>query len=468
MAILGWVTGANAVILWSDLDDTLVHETGSGSDILGGAVKRDDLANDTLYFKFHVKPLSDESTETYFAALELFEGDAERLGLGNALNAWAYSAFFKMDATSATDQVAGYIDLHSAKPETSVGGASVNYQLPHRGVENTIVFKIQYVAGGDDLVTVWMNPDLGPGATEVYQPEGLTTRFNANASFDEIRLRHGGGGEGWTFSDIAIATSFRDFVDASSAKPSEDTPGASDGALSFSFRSWQREQGLPQNRVRALAQTRDGYIWVGTDDGVVRFDGLRFVSFGAREGLRSGPVSALFGDSHGALWVGSVGNSLSRWQNGQSTTFTSRNGLPSGAITALAEDRNGRLWIGTDAGLVLWQNGQLAPLDAAKEFKGRPITMLFKDRLGNIWLGVKGVGVFQFLDDKFVPLTEASLTDLLKDPHCLWVDQAGRIWIGAGEDYVLCRDGDRWAAGCFNSGKANLRPAPPAADCRAR
>ena len=95
-AWMAWalVTPASAVILWNDPDTTLVHENGAGTDILGGAVKRDDSANDTLYFKFHVDPLSDKDTEEYFAAFELFEGDAERLGIGNAMKAWAYSAFF--------------------------------------------------------------------------------------------------------------------------------------------------------------------------------------------------------------------------------------------------------------------------------------------------------------------------------------------------------------------------------------
>ena len=108
---------AGAVILWNDPGTTLVHENGSGSDILGGAVKRDDSANDTLYFKFHVEPLSDKDTEEYFAGFELFEGDAERLGIGNSLKAWAYSAFFRADQNSAKVQnnPAGwhYIDLAS-------------------------------------------------------------------------------------------------------------------------------------------------------------------------------------------------------------------------------------------------------------------------------------------------------------------------------------------------------------------
>ena len=222
---LALMTPASAVILWNDPDSTLVHENGAGTDILGGAVKRDDSANDTLYFKFHVDPLSDKDTEEYFAAFELFEGDAERLGIGNAMKAWAYSAFFHADEAGESNNLAGYIDLHTLRPESATGAASGSYQYPRRGVGVTIVFKIQYVPGEDDLVTVWLNPDLGPGANEAYQPESLTTRFNANASFDEIRLRHGGHGGGWAFSDLAIATSFSDFVDVSSARPNDANSG---------------------------------------------------------------------------------------------------------------------------------------------------------------------------------------------------------------------------------------------------
>jgi ligand-binding sensor domain-containing protein/signal transduction histidine kinase len=438
------VTPASAVILWNDPDTTLVHENGAGTDILGGAVKRDDSANDTLYFKFHVDPLSDTNSEEYFAAFELFDGNAERLGIGNAMKAWAYSAFFHANDSGESNNITGYIDLHTSKSESSIAGASASYQYPRRGSGVTIVFKVQYVPGEDDLVTVWLNPDLGPGANEAYQPEGLTTRFNANASFDEIRLRHGGGGNGWSFSDLAIATSFSDFVDVSSARPSDTTSGVTGGTLAFSFQSWQKEQGLPQNPVRALVQTHDGYLWVGNDDGLVRFDGLRFVAFGIQEGIKCGPVSTLFEDHRGALWIGSTDGGLSCWQNNQISTFTTRDGLPANSITALAEDAAGRLWVGTDAGLILWQNGKALPLNAAETFKGRSITALFEDRQRQMWVGVKGMGVFQFVNDNFVQLTADSAEELLKDSHCLLVDQIGRTWIAAGEDSVLCHEGDHW------------------------
>src|ERR1019366_8879127 len=127
--------------------------------------------------------------------------------------------------------------------------------------------------------TVLLNPDLARGATEASQPENLTTTFRANASFDGIHLRHGGGGGGWTFSDIEIATSFDDFVPLGFTEPGGAALDAGGGGLAMTFRSWQKEQGLPQNVVHALAQTRDGYLWIGSDDGVARFDGARFVSF---------------------------------------------------------------------------------------------------------------------------------------------------------------------------------------------
>src|ERR1700741_1001225 len=59
----------HAVVLWSNYDPIFVNTNGPGTDLLGGAVKRDDTANDTLYFKVHIEPISDETTEPYFAAL---------------------------------------------------------------------------------------------------------------------------------------------------------------------------------------------------------------------------------------------------------------------------------------------------------------------------------------------------------------------------------------------------------------
>jgi signal transduction histidine kinase len=214
LGMLVWVP-ARARILWSDPAPRLVHNTGAGVDILGGAVARNDTNTDALYFKFHVDPISDVASEPYFAGFQLFEGDHERLGLGNALEAYGYSAFVTSE-TGPSNSV-GEFNLQSEHREAFRLGISWPYELVHHGVEKTIIFKVQYVPGGDDLVTVWLNPNLDRNATEKNQPEILTTKFRAKATFNQIRLRHargdkGDGGNGWMFSDMAIATSFDDFV----------------------------------------------------------------------------------------------------------------------------------------------------------------------------------------------------------------------------------------------------------------
>ena len=202
---------AQAEILWNHPGSILAHETGEGTDVLNGAVKRDDTSSGTLYFKFHVDPLSDVSMEEYFAAFQLFENDSERLAIGNSLKAWAYSAFNTAE-TGQHNQVTGDMDLSSSRPEEYNQGDVQPYELPRRGIPCTIVFKVEFVPGADDRITVWMNPNLAHGATEDNQLKSLTTHFKANASFNQVRLRHGGIGPGWVFSDMAIATSFNDFV----------------------------------------------------------------------------------------------------------------------------------------------------------------------------------------------------------------------------------------------------------------
>jgi ligand-binding sensor domain-containing protein/signal transduction histidine kinase len=444
VGLIWGAASARGVVLWSDLGATLVHETGGGNDILGEALKRDDASSDTLYFKFHVNPLSDPSTEEYFAAFELYEGDTERLGVGNAAKAWAYSAFFNKGEVGESSKGLSEVDLNSSTPEVSAEKAFLKYELPRQGTERTIIFKVQYVAGGDDLVTVWLNPDLGPGANEVYQSESLTTRFNANASFDEIRLRHGGGGGGWTFSDMAIATSFSDFVDVSSTQLGKETPGPGGGALPFSFQSWQRGQGRPLSSLQALAQTRDGYLWTGGEDGLARFDGVRFVPFETWGQAHASPVSALLGDSQGRLWIGTADRGLTRYENGQFTTYTKQEGLPSESINVLCEDGEGQIWVGTDDGLVVGQPGGIGPFAAMEKFKGKRITALFKAPQGAMWVGASGTGIFEFKAGAFTRSEDASVEELLRDPHCLLVDRTGRVLVGAGGDSLLCRDQGQW------------------------
>jgi signal transduction histidine kinase len=224
LALISWAmmssSPAPAAILWSDPGSRVIHV--APTQILSGKIKRDDKASDALYFKFRVDPLSDPADEPYYALFQLVESNQMRLGVGNALEAWGYSAAYASE-TGPSNKVemsdSGEYNLTSSHPEAWAMGQTRPYELPSHNHPMTIVFKVQYIPGGDDLVTVWLDPNLSRGWSENNQPKELTTKFKADARFDQILLTHGGtggpahdGGNGWIFSDMAIATSFDDFV----------------------------------------------------------------------------------------------------------------------------------------------------------------------------------------------------------------------------------------------------------------
>lgn len=130
--------------------------------------------------------------------------------------------------------------------------------------------------------------------------------------------------------------------------------------------SWGTAQGLPQNTVTAILQTRDGYLWLGTFGGLIRFDGHTFTVFdpGNAPGLASARISALHEDRDGVLWIGTEAGPT-RYEAGRFTSYFERDGLPHGHVLALMADRHNRLWIGTVGGAARLEAGTLRPFRTA-------------------------------------------------------------------------------------------------------
>jgi signal transduction histidine kinase/ligand-binding sensor domain-containing protein len=122
-----------------------------------------------------------------------------------------------------------------------------------------------------------------------------------------------------------------------------------DARASYLVNQWQTDEGLPQNSVTSIAQTPDGYLWLGTFDGLARFDGARFWIFNSANtpALASNRILALFVDGHGALWIVSETGDLAQLANGKFTRFTEKEGVPASGVTRLAEDGAGNLWAGS-------------------------------------------------------------------------------------------------------------------------
>jgi ligand-binding sensor domain-containing protein/signal transduction histidine kinase/CheY-like chemotaxis protein len=250
--------------------------------------------------------------------------------------------------------------------------------------------------------------------------------------------------------------------------------------------AWSSEDGLPQNTIFAQTQTRDGYLWLGTWEGLVRFDGVRFTVFDRRTTpeLRGPSVQALAEDAAGVLWVGTE-QGLVAYENGRfrrlpgegelaqhqvkalvpgegalwmGTTaglvrvplsgegpwrrYTSEDGLPGKMVLSLAFDRGGTLWVGTPLGLARMVGGKLRALPLPSVGPVR-VSALREGRDGTLWVGTSA-GLFGLKDGK---VTRYGTRDGL--PHeavtALWEDAHGNLWVGMERGGVARRTRDTFS-----------------------
>src|SRR5437588_289757 len=184
----------------------------------------------------------------------------------------------------------------------------------------------------------------------------------------------------------------------------------------FNRQVWLTENGLPQNTVHSITQAKDGYVWIATEEGLARFDGIKFTVFDKQNTpeLKSNDIRVLLEDRRGALWIGTT-DGLVRLMDSKFTAFTTRDGLPSNVIDALCEDQNDSLWVATAAGMAHFSEGSVWIGTAGglsrfsdKHFSSfRPgdglaneiILSIFEDREGSLWLGTESGGL-SLLRDK--------------------------------------------------------------------
>ncbi len=207
---------------------------------------------------------------------------------------------------------------------------------------------------------------------------------------------------------------------------------------------WTTLNGLPQNSVQALVQTRDGYIWLGTQEGLVRFDGVRFTVFDTRNTpqLKNHYILSLLEDRQGNLWIGTSGGGLTRYKDSRFVTYTQRDGLTDSYVRCLYEDRAGSLWIGTDlGGLNEFRDGKFKSYSTQHGLSHNFVRAITEDSQGNLWIGTDGGGLNVLRNGKFTVFNSSNgLSNNFIG--ALLDDGSGGLWIGTyGGGLVLWKDG---------------------------
>ena len=249
----------------------------------------------------------------------------------------------------------------------------------------------------------------------------------------------------------------------------------------YSRTEWTQERGLPQDTIRAITQTKDGYLWLGTDEGLARFDGYEFVVFSKSNGdLPDNSITALTAANDGSLWIGTP-NGLTQYREGRFHTFTTKQGLPDSAITALYSDHDDDLWIVSGIYLARYRDGRFTsfrpeidiPIASARAvcedshhdlwvagfsrvvrragdtfvseispegLGGMVVLSMMADRQGNIWVA-GSTGIIRRAADG--SLTKYGIREGLPDlgVRALWADRDGNIWAGTNSGMARLHGG---------------------------
>ena len=194
-------------------------------------------------------------------------------------------------------------------------------------------------------------------------------------------------------------------------------------------RLWQSSDGLPHDAVQAVAQDDEGYLWIGTPQGLARFDGMRFALFNPQNtpALKGQNIRSLCRANDGGLWIGTEDSGLIRLQHGR---FSAATFLTNAPVKVVLETRTVGLWIGTTNGVARYQNGKVSWLTKDDGLVDNYVLSLCEDHDGHIWIGT-GAGLTRY-DGKTLEPYNNKLWLGSDSVRALFCDRNNSLWIGSG------------------------------------
>ncbi len=170
-------------------------------------------------------------------------------------------------------------------------------------------------------------------------------------------------------------------------------PSPADGIARMQQTGWSVNEEAPAD-IWALAQSADGYLWLGTGSGLYRFDGLEFVPYplGIAHADESNNITALLIADDGCVWVGYFTGGASVICGNQVQHFGRKSGAPAGMVFNFAQDRNGRIWMATNEGFGYFQGDKWHAADAKVGYPSNRADWVLCDRAGTLWVAT-GQGV---------------------------------------------------------------------------
>lgn len=198
--------------------------------------------------------------------------------------------------------------------------------------------------------------------------------------------------------------------------------------------TYTASDGLPQSTVFAVSRTKDGYLWLGTQDGLARFDGSQFKVFNRQntDGLTQSHIRNLAAAQDGSLWIGTQSRGLVHYVNGRFVPYSVADGLPNGVVRCIVEDRHGEMWFCTMGGLARWRNGKFDGLTTKEGLADNHVQAIAEDSQGRLWVGTaSGLSVLDH--GRFVSFADQKRF-AGQSVNALAVDREGHVWAAGDRD----------------------------------
>ncbi|MDQ1354246.1 MAG: hypothetical protein QG657_4555 [Acidobacteriota bacterium] len=204
---------------------------------------------------------------------------------------------------------------------------------------------------------------------------------------------------------------------------------------------WGIPEGIPSDTIHSITQTQDGYLWIATPKGLLRFDGIKFSTIRFVEAATAAAAAAddslantipdtLFVDREGTLWIGGSGVLTSyQYTTGRFKTYTAADGLTVDRIRHIKDDMKGNLWISFFASYVnRFANGEFTVFNGSHGLGSNKINAIVEDRNGNLLFGARENGMFIYKNEKFLqyPVPDLDNVQII----CMHEDRDGDLWIG--------------------------------------
>ena len=211
---------------------------------------------------------------------------------------------------------------------------------------------------------------------------------------------------------------------------------------SYVTRTWTSTDGLPSNTLSDVVQSEDGFMYFGSYEALVRFDGYEFETINKYSNKNYSFISArsIFQDSQGNIWVGSNDEGVQKIGKDSTNSYSIDSGLPNNSIRAFAEDKSHNIWIGTASGIVYVTPGNMIvspKINGGQEQDFVLVSQLYKDTADKIWMVTSANrGLYYYSDGAFERFTQL---DEIGDftVSCIQQDPNGDFWIGLSEKGII-------------------------------